>query len=181
MINSENIDEIRKLLLNSEYSQILSAAHYLLDIGNVEIFQDFLNALLSQSLDKQKIIYDFLYSSSQNNNNKIFQMLFNEYCNPDIDLQKILDYSCINNNLEIFQMLLNKNINFYDEQYIANIIGHKRHSFLNVLLKDSRCNIYLIIDYSLDFNENISDKIKEYLSKKNLLYFNEEIEYLIWY
>lgn len=175
-----NIEIIIEVLKKHNFDKIFNEV---CKYGHLEIVKELLNKEFDTSEgmiesikhDHFEVFEELCNNSSFNGNNSSF-----------------IGSAICKNNLKILKILLKDTRFKFNNTFlvIAGIFHH--YEVLKELLKDSRLKInkveemltkkLKISDFTFDITdspENIQTELMNYTSKKFLLYFNEEIEYLI--
>ena len=116
---------------------------------------------------------------------KTFEKINEELEQEDINniINEGFQISIVNNHYNIFEELLNKTVvnQNHNNKVWWHLFFNKRSEMIKIILKDNRYNLSSFIKKHPRFidDDYFLKVIKEYNSKRFLLHFNEEIEYLI--
>ena len=178
-----NVKRVKELLKDSQIDPSYDnnrALQNACGYGNLEVVKELLKDPCVDPLDQQEGLFCNSIECAINYGRlEVVKELLKDSRTNSCDRHWLIFFAIqsYNGSLEIVKELLKNSNLSVDNSLIRSAIQHNRLDILIELLKDPRLDKFPSI-YS-HWDPSIRILIKDHLSKKSLLWFNEEIEYLI--
>ena len=175
LIKYDKIELLREFLKN--FSINYSNIHRMIYLCKWRNKFNIIIELLPYSDKTQRLLTDLFETSLENNKSEFIEFILNNNLCFRFSINSLYKL-IIRNNVDLVKKLLEKTIILFNNYSLINYVVEKgSREMLKIFLKDPR--IKIDFDIILSSSSKKMKIFKEHLSKRSLLYFNEDIEFLI--